>query len=207
MSSQSDSRSVGCYRHWPASARPVHDDRHSNQCDGRTGDVRQVGPNTIHRPCPSKRQRDKRTTVRRVHATTVRRLIGRDDTVQKECDRAGQAEDRAAALSPELPDEPAAADLIDAKYSVVADKLLAYGVYVPADDNTTIGYVTLVPMSLGGSEGSGSLRSGISCRSRPRRQIATISTASLRSTRSTRTAAPRISAANGTVRWLGYLPF
>src|SRR3990170_4222992 len=43
------------------------------------------------------------------------------------------------------------ADLIGARYSVVADGLYAYGVYDPSD-NETIRYVTLVPMGIGGRE-------------------------------------------------------
>jgi hypothetical protein len=43
------------------------------------------------------------------------------------------------------------ADLIGAKYRVVADNLNAYGVYESGDDKR-VGYVTIVPMSLGGPE-------------------------------------------------------
>jgi hypothetical protein len=43
------------------------------------------------------------------------------------------------------------ANMIGARYSVVADELYAYGVYDPSD-NETIGYVTLVPMGIGGPE-------------------------------------------------------
>jgi hypothetical protein len=43
------------------------------------------------------------------------------------------------------------ADLIGARYSVVADTLSAYGVYQSSGDKE-IGYITLVPMGIGGSE-------------------------------------------------------
>ena len=43
------------------------------------------------------------------------------------------------------------ADLVGARYSVIADGLYAYGVYDPSD-NETIRYVELVPMGIGGRE-------------------------------------------------------
>jgi hypothetical protein len=44
------------------------------------------------------------------------------------------------------------ADLIGAKYVVVADNLFAYGIYQSMDERSTIGMIDLVPLNIGGNE-------------------------------------------------------